>query len=107
MLNLIVRPVFDGKYIKIRIKTFEDKIITKFTDNKIPKGSTHYWCIAVICVDSVRELEKENYPPDSLELCKFRLKKKKGIDLFDDQFEDKSVLEDNSSDESEIEAKWI
>ena len=35
-----------------------------------------------------------------LEQCKFRQKKKKEIDLFDNELED-------SSDESEIEAEWI
>ena len=57
-----------------------------------------YSCIAAICVDSVIKLEKENYPQVNLEQCKFRLKKKKDIDLFDYELED-------SSDESEIEAE--
>ena len=30
-------PVYDEKYIKARVKTFEDKVITKFTDNKVQK----------------------------------------------------------------------
>ena len=56
------QPVYDEKYIKTRVKTFDDKVITKFTDNEIPKENTHYSCIAVSCVDSVIRLEKENYP---------------------------------------------
>ena len=43
-------------------------------------------------------MEKENYPLTNLELSKFRLKKKKDIDLFDDELED-------SSDESQIESE--
>ena len=81
-----------------RVKTFKDKVITKFTENEIPKENTHYSCIAAICIDSVIKLEKENYPPVDLEQCKFRQKKKKEIDLFDNELED-------SSDESEIEAE--
>ena len=92
------QSVYDEKYIKTRVKTFEDKVIVKFTDNEIPKENTHYSCIAAICVDSVIKFEKENYPQLNLEQCKFRLKKKKNIDLFDDELED-------SSDESEIEAE--
>ena len=57
-----------------------------------------YSCIAAICVDSVIKLKKENYPQVNIEQCKFRLKKKKDIDLFDYELED-------SSDESEIEAE--
>ena len=56
------QPVYDEKYIKTRVKTFDNKVIIKFTDNEIPKENTHYSCIAVICVDSVIRLEKENYP---------------------------------------------
>ena len=73
------QPLHDGKYIKTRVKTFEDKVITKFTDNEIPTENTHYSCIAAICVDSVIKLEKENYPQVNLEQCKFRLKKKKTL----------------------------
>ena len=50
------------------------------------------------CNYSVTKLEKENYPQVNLEQCKFRPKKKKGIDLFDDELVD-------LSDESEIEAE--
>ena len=92
------QPVYDDKYIKTRVKTFEDKVITKFIDNKIPKENTHYLCIDVICVDSVIKLEKENFPRINLEQCKFGLKKKKDIDLFDVTLKD-------SSDESEIETE--
>ena len=59
-----------------------------------------YSCIAASCIDSVIKLEKENYPEVNLEQSKFWLKKKKDIDLFDDELED-------SSDESDIEAEWI
>ena len=62
---------------------------------KFQKKTTHYSCIAAICIDSVIKLEKENYPQVNLVLFKFRLKKKKDIDSFDDELED-------SSDESEI-----
>ena len=92
------QPVYDEKYIKTRLKPFEHKVITKFTDNEIPKENTHYSCIVAICVDSVIKLEKKHHPQVNLEQCKFRLKKKKNIDLFDDELED-------SSDESEIEAE--
>ena len=44
--------------------------------------------------------KKKHHPQVNLEQCKFRLKKKKNIDLFDDELED-------SSDESEIEAEWV
>ena len=51
-------------------------------------------------IDSVIKLEKENYPQVNLEQCKFRLKKKKNIDLFNDESID-------SSDESEFKTEQI
>ena len=93
-------PVYDEKYIKAKVKTFEDKVITKFTDNKVPKENTNYSCIAAICVNSVIKFEKENYPQVNLEQYKFRLNKRKYIDFFDDELE-------GSRDESEIETEWI
>ena len=50
--------VYSEKYMKTRVKTFEDKVITKFTDNEIPKEHAHYSCIAAISVDSVRKIQK-------------------------------------------------
>ena len=92
------QPVYDEKYIRTRVKTFEEKVVTKFAENEIQKENTHYLCIAAICVDSVIKLKKENYVQVNLEQCKFRLKKKRNIDLFDDKLED-------SSDESGIEVE--
>ena len=66
------------------------KLLQKFTDNEIPKENTHYSCIAVICVDSIIKLKKGNYPHVNLGQCKFKLKKKKYIDLFDDELEGSS-----------------
>ena len=92
------QPVYDEKYIKTKVKISEDKVITKFTDNKIPKENNHYSCAAAICINSAIKVEGENYPQVNLEQCKFRLKKKKEIDLFYDELQD-------SSDESVIETQ--
>ena len=50
--------VYSEKYMKTRVKTFEDKVITKFTDNEIPKEHAHYSCIAAISVDFVIKIQK-------------------------------------------------
>ena len=80
------KPGYDEKYIKTRAKTFEDRVITKFVDNEIPKENTKYFpafciaiCIAATCIDSVIKLEKENYSQVNLEQCKFRIKKRKTL----------------------------
>ena len=63
----------------LRVKSFEDKVITKLTENEVLKGNTHYSCIAAIYVGSIRKLEKENYPQVNLEQCNCILKKRKTL----------------------------
>ena len=36
-VEFVSQLVYDDKYIKARVKTFEKKVITKFTENKISK----------------------------------------------------------------------
>ena len=69
------QSIYDGKYIKTKVKTFSSKINTLFSGNEIPKGRNHYICIAAICIDSVLKVDKKNY----LEVykCKYKIKKKK------------------------------
>ena len=76
-----IQPVYDEPFIKTRVKTFEDKVVTKFTCNEIPK-----------------ENQKKKIILNSILNSAFKLKKKKDIDLSDDELED-------PSDESEIEAE--
>ena len=35
------QPVYDEKYIKTIVKTFESKVITKITGNELPKQNIH------------------------------------------------------------------
>ena len=46
-------PVYDGKCIKVNVKTFHGVINMLFSDNKIPKEGNHCICIAAKCVDYV------------------------------------------------------
>ena len=68
------QPIYDEKYIKTKVKTFNDIINTVFSDNKVPKESIHYICIAAIKIniDSVIKI-------DTKKLCKYKIKKKKMV----------------------------
>ena len=46
------QPIYDDKYIKTKVKTFNGVINALFSDNKVPKEGNHYICIAAICIDS-------------------------------------------------------
>ena len=55
-------PVYDEKYIKAKVKEFNDVIKTNFLGDEIPTENVHYACIACIAIDSVMGMEKKNYP---------------------------------------------
>ena len=57
------KPVYDKKYIKTKAKTFNEVLNTIFSDNKIPKESTQYICVAEINIDSVMKIDREKLSP--------------------------------------------
>ena len=88
------QPIYDDKYIKTKVKTFNNMINTLFSGDKIPKERIHYVCIAAICIDSVLRVDKKNYPQVYLEQCKHKTRKRKLVDFIDDEV-------DLSSDDSD------
>ena len=52
-------PVYDGTYIKVKVKEFDVKIKTNFLVNEVPKENMHYTCIACITIDSVMKMDKK------------------------------------------------
>ena len=52
-------PVYDEKYMKIKLTEFNGVIKTNFLGDEIPKESMHYTCIACITIDSVMRMEKK------------------------------------------------
>ena len=53
-------PVYgdDDKYIKTKIKIYENSIITNFHNKKIPKEKTPCKCLSIIIIDSVIKSNK-------------------------------------------------
>ena len=83
-VKLHSQPVYDDKYIKTKVKTFNSMGSTLFSGNVIPKERNHYICIATICVDSVLKIDKKNYPKVYLEQCKYKTKKRELVNFIDD-----------------------
>ena len=52
-------PVYDKKYIKAKVKSFNGLINTNFLGNEVPKEGVHYTCIACIDIDSVMKMDKK------------------------------------------------
>ena len=51
-------PVFDEKHIKAEVREFNGVIKTNFLEDKIPKESIRYTCIACVTIDAVMTMEK-------------------------------------------------
>ena len=70
-------PVYDEKYIKVKVKEFNGVVNTNVLDDEVPKEGVHHAFIACISIDSVMKMDKKNYPQVYLEECKYKIKKKK------------------------------
>ena len=70
-------PIYDGKYIKAKVRGLNVAIKTNFLGDEITKENVHYTWIACITINSVMRMEKKNYPQLYLEECKYKIKKTK------------------------------
>ena len=75
--NFVVEPVYNDKYLKAEIKSYNGKINTNFHDNKITKEGSNLICLSVILIESVFRTGKNYYPQVLLEECKYNAKEKK------------------------------
>ena len=61
-IKLHSEPIYDDKYIKSRLRSFNDETHTTFWVNKISKEGIHYTYIAVIIIDSIMRMDKKYSP---------------------------------------------
>ena len=80
---------YDDKYIKSKIKTYADIIITNFHNKKKPKEKVPCKCLLVIMLDSVIE-SKKYYPQTFLEECKYVQEKIKFENYIDEELDSAS-----------------
>ena len=100
VLNLIANLFMMKNTLKLEQKLLKKKLLQNLQMIKSLKKILIILVLLQFFIDSVIKLEKENYPQVNLEQCKFRLKKKKNIDLFNDESID-------SSDDSEFKTEQI
>ena len=65
----------DNKYIKTKIKTFKDSIITNFHNKKVPEENISYKYLSIIVLDSVIKTNNKYYPQTFLEECVYKQQK--------------------------------
>ena len=83
-IKLHSHPIYDKKYIKTKVKTFNNSINTLFSGDEISKERIHYVCIPAISIDSILRVNKKNYPQVYLEQCKYKVKKRELVSIIDD-----------------------
>ena len=65
----------DNKYIKTKIKTFKDSIITNFHNKKVPEEKIPYKCLSIIVLDSIIKIYNNYYPQIFWEECVYKQQK--------------------------------
>ena len=68
-------PVCNDKYIKTKIKIYNDGVYTNFQYYKTPKDNEYCICLSVILLVSILvNSDKECFPQIFLEECKYAIK---------------------------------
>ena len=104
-LKFAVNPIYlsniTDEYIIAKLKIFNGTNRTTFTDNIIPIKTNDYTCIAAIDIDSVLKIDnKRAYPQAYLEQCKYKLRKRRGVNFINDEIIDDSDSNINSAVDS-------
>ena len=92
-------PVYNKKYLKTKMKSYNGKINTNFHNNKIPKEGSQCICLSVILINSVFRTSKNYYPEMFLEECKYVVKSKNMSKYIIDDMEIFSDSDRENSDE--------
>ena len=91
--------VYNDKYIKTKIKIYNDRKYTTFQYNKTTKDNEYCTYLSAILLDSIFvDSDKEHYPQIFLEECKYVIKNRKIINTVKEDLE-LSESDDESDDE--------
>ena len=82
-------PIYgeEDKYIKAKIKSYQDKVNTSFQGKKTPKENSSYKCLSIITLESIIKVNKKYQPQILLDECKYEVKNKKVENLINDDLE--------------------
>ena len=81
---------YDHKYIRTKIKTYGDSMITNFYNKKMAKEKVSSKCLSIIMLDSVTESDEKYYPQTFLEECKYVQEKIKFENYIDEELDSDS-----------------
>ena len=102
-IEFVSEPVLgdNDKYIKTKIKMYEDRVNTNFQSKRVLEENASYKCLSLLMLDSVVRVNKKYYPQTLLEVCKYVIRKNKMENLINDQLD--LSLSDESDNESDNE----
>ena len=96
----------DDKYIKTKIKTYEDSITTNFYNKKgskkIPEEKIPHKCLSIIILDSIIYAYEKYYPQVFLEECKYVQEKIKTKNYIDEELKSESDSDSDSDSDYDI-----
>ena len=99
--------MYNDKYIKTKIKIYNNQTNTNFKDNKIPEDNEYCTCLSVILLHSVIKIDNDYYPQIILEECKYAVKKEKIMNAINEELDldesDDESGNDKSNESDEIE----
>ena len=106
-IELDREPIYsdNDKYIKAKIKSYEDKVNRNFQGKKIPKENESYQCLLLIMLDSVLRVSKKYYPEVLLEDSEYEIKNTKMESLINDVL-DLSLYDNETDNESDNETEF-
>ena len=81
-------PVYNNKFIKTKVKIYNDRVYTNFQYNKITKDNEYCKFLSVILLHSILvNSDKEYYPQIFLEECKYLVKNRQIINKINEDLE--------------------
>ena len=95
----------NDKYIKTKIKTYEDNITTNFYNKKgskkVPEEKIPYKCLSIIILDSVLYAYEKYHPQIFLEECKYAKENIKTKNYIDKKLKSESDSDSDSDTDSD------
>ena len=95
----------DDKYIKAKIKTYDDNITTNFYNKKwskkVPEEKIPHQCLSIIILDSILYAYEKYHPQIFLEECKYAKENIKTKNYIDKELKSESDSDSDSGSDSD------
>ena len=91
-IKLNALPVYDDRYRKTKIKTYNDDIYTNFRGLNLPEDNIKCECFTVFSIDSLFVYDKKYYLQVYLDNCAYKNVNKDMTDSLDENLFEDEIL---------------